>query len=501
LFQSLTEADVEREILKAQLRSLTDTPAPTNTGTMSPGLLEFQVENQDEIHTRQKGIVQLQAQMEQFRNKSERLEKNPQWETNPTYVALKTEMVQQKKDLESAKIKLRDLIVAQLKEQHQDEREQQIAKMKGDLNALDARRQLLSDRYEDQAKKQETGGGKSVELEFARAELAREDKVFELIANRKLALQTELRAPARVQLRHEALVPTVPLEPIPYKLLFLTCSAVFVAPFGLATLREITVRRISDVEQLAQESGLRVLGEVASLPVRYVAVSPKKLSGRLRRDMYIFAESINSLRTNLSMAGGSHDPQVVAVTSSSPSEGKTSVAVSLAMSIANATKKPTLVIDGDMRSPTVATMLKAKSQPGLFELLSKQCKLDDVIQRVGDSELYVIPGGRATRSTHTVVAMAEIKGLLDQLRSRFSKIVVDTPPILGASESLVLSKAADSVLFCSLSGVSKARQLRLAIDRLEHAHVNIAGAVLSGTPAKRYEYLYGYYANRIEANE
>src|SRR5205823_10563495 len=121
----------------------------------------------------------------------------------------------------------------------------------------------------------------------------------------------------------------------------------------LATLREITVRRISDVEQLAQESGLRVLGEVASLPVRYVAISPKQLSGRLRRDTYIFAESINSLRTNLALSGGSHAPQVVAITSASPSEGKTSVAVSLAMSIANAVKQPTLIVDADMRSPVV----------------------------------------------------------------------------------------------------------------------------------------------------
>jgi Mrp family chromosome partitioning ATPase len=79
--------------------------------------------------------------------------------------------------------------------------------------------------------------------------------------------------------------------------------------------------------------------------------------------------------------------------------------------------------------------------------------------------------------------------------------VIDTPPILGASESLILAKAADAVLFCSLCNASKARQVRLAIERLEHAQVNLAGAVLSGMPAKRYEYVYGYYANRVEASE
>ena len=145
-------------------------------------------------------------------------------------------------------------------------------------------------------------------------------------------------------------------------------------------------------------------------------------------------------------------------------------------------------------------MLKTKSQPGLFDVLSNNTQVEDAIQRVDQSSLYVIPGGRATRSTHSVVAMSQMKELLDQLRTRFSTIIIDTPPILGASEALVLAKSADSTLFCSLCDYSKSQQIRLAIERLEHAQVNIAGAVLSGTPARRYEYIYGYYANRIEGD-
>ena len=320
------------------------------------------------------------------------------------------------------------------------------------------------------------------------------EKVFELIASRKIALQTELRAPARIQLAQKASVPLAPIEPLPYKMLFLACTATFCVPFGMAVAREMTVRRISDVEQLSRESGLRVLGEIASLPVRSVAVSPGKLSGRLRRDMYVFAESINSLRTNLSVAEDLRSQQVFVVTSALSGEGKTSVATSLAMSIANAGERRTLLIDADMRSPDVASTLKTKSQPGLFEVLSKKCKLADAIHRVGDSNLYVIPGGRATKSPHHLVSIAESKALLDQLRGKFSTIVVDTPPILGASESLVLAKVADAVLLCTLSDVSRAKQVRIAVERLEHAGVNLAGAVLSGTSLKKYAHTYGYYA-------
>jgi Mrp family chromosome partitioning ATPase len=145
-------------------------------------------------------------------------------------------------------------------------------------------------------------------------------------------------------------------------------------------------------------------------------------------------------------------------------------------------------------------MLKTNNNPGLFEVLSERCSVDAAIQQVGQSHLYVIAAGRATRSTHSVIDVAELKLLLDQLRQRFSTIIVDTPPILGASESLVLAKASDSVLFCSLCDVSKAKQVRIAIERMENADIHIAGAVLSGMPGKRYEHIYGYYANRLEAD-
>ena len=501
IFQSLTEADVEIEVLRAQRQALIDSPSLAQDSMESTGLLDLEIEGRSDIQQRVQAIKDTEMRMEEIKLNAILLVKNPQWENDRKYVALQTELKERHKDLEETKAKYRQVILAQRKEMRKEQRAQEIAAMEREMEAMEARKNLLSKRFGEQVDELKLGGARSVELEFARAELGREERVFELIASRKLALQTELRAPARIQLRQKANIPIVPLEPVPYKLLFLACSGAFVAPIGLALLREITVRRISDVDQLAQESRLRVLGEVAALPVRYVAVSPRQLSGRLRRDTYIFAESINSLRTNLSLADGSASRQVFAVTSATSGEGKTSVAVSLAMSISNATGQPTLIIDGDMRSPAVASMLQAKNQPGLFEVLSKKCAADDAIQRIGTSDLFVIPGGRATKSTHTVADVAGIKELLDRLRERFSTIIIDTPPILGASESLVLSKAADSVLFCSLCDVTRAKQLRLAVDRLDHAGANIVGAVLSGTPTRRYAYIYGYYAHRVEALE
>jgi capsular exopolysaccharide synthesis family protein len=163
------------------------------------------------------------------------------------------------------------------------------------------------------------------------------------------------------------------------------------------------------------------------------------------------------------------------------------------MSFANASGRPTLVIDGDMRSPDVASMLKTKLSPGLFEVLSGKCELEDCIQHVADSQVYVLAAGKADRTAHQYLTVIAAEALVERLRTKFQTILIDTPPVLGASEAIILAKAADASLFCTLSGVSKIQQIQLAVDRLERAEVNVAGAVLSGSTVKRYAYRYGYY--------
>jgi capsular exopolysaccharide synthesis family protein len=297
-------------------------------------------------------------------------------------------------------------------------------------------------------------------------------------------------------LQQAAKVPTTPMVPIPYKLLLMGCTLAFVSPLALATLREITVRRISDVEQLRKESQLHVLGEISRFPIRPVATGTHLLSKSMRRDMYIYAESIDSLRTNLVLSNMLGSQSVLAVTSATSGEGKTSVSTALASSIAAATKKPTVIIDADLRSPDVADVFGTPPKPGLSELLMSKCPLRDAIHRVGETNTYVLPAGLAKANPHHIVHSNLIEQLLNRLKQEFETIVIDTPPILGASESLVFAKAADTVIFCSLRDVSRARQVHVAVERLEHAGAKVAGAVLGGMPVSHYAYSYGYYGNR-----
>lgn len=493
IVQNLTEMDLEREMLRAQRIFLQKSmDAGTDQTTMST-VLKLDIDNHPETTAREETIQAITNQLEDIKSEAIRTQKNPRWENNRAYVALKRELEQREEDLVEFKLTLGKMIVAQRAEERKATCEQEIAKIDNQLELLETQVKVLEKRFNEQLGKIKTGEGKSVELEFARDELAREEKVLEMIASRKLQLQTEMRAPARVQFQRRADVPMMPLEPLPYKVLMLACATAFGVPFGLVLLKEILVRRVSDVDQLARDLKLRVLGEIAELPVRNVAVSPGRISGRLQREAHVFAESINSLRTNLSLAEDLHEKRVFAVMSAVSGESKSSVTTSLGMSYANATGRPTLVIDGDMRSPDVASMLKTKSSPGLFEVLSGKCELEDCIQHVADSQLYVLAAGKADRSAHHFMTVKAAEALVARLRPKFQTILIDTPPVLGASEAVILAKAADAALVCSLSGVSKVQQVQMAVDRLEHAGVNLAGAVLSGSTVRKYAYRYGYY--------
>ena len=315
-----------------------------------------------------------------------------------------------------------------------------------------------------------------------------------MIASRKLALQTEMHAPARVSLMQEAQRPTIAVVPVPYMFLLVACTCSLLAPLGIAVAHESIVRRITSTEQLASESRSIVLGEIARFPVRTVVSKNRSLPPAKQRDLFIFAESIDSLRTSLLLTdslGSLGNEKIIAFCSAASGEGKTSVAASIALSIANASNRRTLIIDADLRSPDVATFFDVPSTPGLSEVLSGKATVSEAIHRVGKTQAYVLPAGDINVNPHHILDGPKIEKILATLRKRFTTIIIDTPPILSASESLVYARAADLVVFCTLADVSRVKQVRVATARLQLTGANLAGCVLSGVPLNRYKYRYG----------
>jgi capsular exopolysaccharide synthesis family protein len=268
--------------------------------------------------------------------------------------------------------------------------------------------------------------------------------------------------------------------------------AAFFLPFALAIAWEVRARRISCPDDLERHLHLNVLGEIARLPSR-PRTDLRSAESRVGSDLRIFEESIDSLRTTLTLSENLRDMRILAITSAANHEGKTSVASQLAMSLARATGKATLLIDGDMRSPDVHQVFGVARGPGLAEVLSNECMLADAIVATHNPNVQLLPAGRLKVSPHRLLGNGAWKSLLAQIPASYGYVIVDTPPVLAASEALVLSKYADAILICVMRDVSRADQVQKASNLLTAAGGCPVGTVLNGVPIRSYKYDYGTY--------
>jgi polysaccharide biosynthesis transport protein len=496
LYQSLTEAEVDYEVLNAEVQGLKNSAMLAEGTEIASGYLDLEISNRSDVGRLEERLVLIREQLAELKSAA-RLRIGDTWQDDPKYQQLTEQEQEITKELQDLKSVVRQELLDARRKLRNAEQANQLAVKKAAIVAVQRKREMLRKKLKAQTDKVSAGGARSAELEFKRAELEREQNVFELIAARKLALQTEQRAPARVTLMQEARRPQTSIEPIPYKHLLLACSLGLLAPLSLAVAFEALSRRISSSEDLTQEAALPVLGELARFPRQHLTGRHAlALPGTPTHEAYVFAESVDSLRTQLMLTeqvGVLGSQRVVAVCSAASGEGKSSLATSLALSLAEATKRPTLLIDADLRSPDIANFLKVPSRPGICEVIDGKTELEKAIHRVGNSSAYVLPAGRLKGNPHHVFEGFKIEKLLTALRDNFDTILIDTPPVLAASDALVYAKAADLVLFCSLADTSRASQVRIAVERLRGTGANVAGAVLSGVSVGSYVFRYGSY--------
>jgi capsular exopolysaccharide synthesis family protein len=286
--------------------------------------------------------------------------------------------------------------------------------------------------------------------------------------------------------------------PFPYHYLVFASLAGLSLPMVLVVFWERMIRRVSEPVHLERETQLAVVGEVARLPARR-RNSQTSPPNQITEDIELFEESVDSLRTSLLLTEELQNMRVLTVTSAVSHEGKTSVAVSLAVSLARASGQPTLLIDGDMRSPDVHKLFEVPLEPGLAELLGGQCTADDVIVTTRSSSVHVLPAGKLISSPHQLLGNGAIRQLVEELRGKYRYIVIDTPPVLMAAETLMFTKIADTSLICAMRNITRGDQIRKACDRVIASGSRVAGAVLNGVPRGRYEYRRrGYHYSRAQ---
>ncbi|WP_282856120.1 polysaccharide biosynthesis tyrosine autokinase [Pseudoclavibacter helvolus] len=285
-----------------------------------------------------------------------------------------------------------------------------------------------------------------------------------------------------------AQVPITPISPrVPLNILV---GGVLGLALGLAiaVLRQFIDTKVRSTHDIAQITDRPVIGTIAydqdagkrPLIVHEEPKSPK-------------AESYRALRTNLRFMDIENTRHSFVVTSSLPSEGKSTTSANIAIALAEQGAKVVLV-DGDLRKPKVATTMGIDGSVGLTDLLSGRAEPKDVLQRWGRGRLYVLPAGRIPPNPSELLGSHTMQQVHDQLLAEHDYVIIDAPPLLLVTDGAVLSELAHGTLLVVASGQTPRSALAGAVAQLEGIGSEVSGIVVTKVPTKGPDsYAYGSY--------
>jgi protein-tyrosine kinase len=191
------------------------------------------------------------------------------------------------------------------------------------------------------------------------------------------------------------------------------------------------------------------------------------------------SEEFRTLRTRLEQLQSARAIRAVLVTSPSPGEGKSFTAANLALAEAQLDDNLTLLCDFDLRKPALHNVFRIDLSPGISDYLLGKADLHEALRRIGDSNLFLMPAGEAVTNPLGLLHLKEVRRLMDRLRNAFRWILLDSPPLLTASDANVLAALADGTLLVAKIGASSMDSVGRAIGSLGSDH--ILGIVANGT--------------------
>jgi capsular exopolysaccharide synthesis family protein len=324
----------------------------------------------------------------------------------------------------------------------------------------------------------------AIDLIDLQREVDEKEELLRTINKRASALSVELEAPSRVRKIQEAVLRR-PRDQV-RRLAFTggTALALMLTSVLGVSLLEYRTRRLGATTEVVDELGMTVLG---TLPVyRPGRGGSRDGQGYWERRL---VDSVDAARTLLLHIARTAGVKTVMIASAHPGEGKTSLSGQLAASLARAGRR-TLLIDADLRKPTVHELFGLALAPGLSEVLRCEAPMSAVIQPTPVPNLFLLAAGHSDESVLRVLATEGPSGTFAGLRQDYDFILVDSSPILPVPDGLMIAQQTDGVLFSVMQRVSRLPSVRAACQRLTMVGARILGAVVS---ASRDDGAYGYY--------
>ncbi len=285
-----------------------------------------------------------------------------------------------------------------------------------------------------------------------------------------------------------------PITPVSPRLLLNLALALFTGLLlgvGYVVLREHFDDAIRSSEDVETELGTSMIGLV---PMLAAGQSPNAELQKVRSET---SEAYYALRAALELATPTGAPHSLMVTSTGPSEGKSTTSYALARGFAQIGRR-VILIDADMRKPAQHRNLELPNKFGLANLLARQATLQEVLQHTTTPNLDFISAGPLPVNPAELIAGLGLAKLIDQIKDDYDIILVDAPPVLGLADAPTLASHVDATLFVVQANHARGRQARIALTRLKAARAYVVGALLTKFDAKvighstDYGYSYSY---------
>ncbi len=396
---------------------------------------------------------------------------------------------------------LRDSFTKQqkrLKEQQQAIIVAYVDDLRQEYEVLEHKRKELSTAYERQFKLATDVSSQALELAALEEALERTERLCDILDERiKEVDLSQETAGMNVSILEPAAASSQPSYPVPSRFLASGVLAGGLIGFGLAWLRDLLDHRLKSVDEIASVLQLPVLGALpyfgdkqeTSQIGRIVALSPRSIA----------AESVRTLRTALHFGLAGHDAKAIVVTSPSPGDGKSTVASNLAIALAQADQR-VLLVDADLRKPTQHLIFEASAARGLGSVLTDRRPVEEAIIPNVLESLDLLPCGPLPTNPVELLNNGFFADLLDKLRERYDRIIIDSPPVMPVADARVIAALGDATILVLRAERSTRRIGLAARNELWRVRATRIGVVVNGVPVRKqghygsgYGYGYGEY--------
>lgn len=310
---------------------------------------------------------------------------------------------------------------------------------------------------------------------------------------KETGVSNELKT-SNVRLVDPAEVPRSPVSPNKAQILLIAFVGGTLLGVTLAFFFENLDDRIKTPEEITNHLGMATLGLVPRIAQEQLGAHPLISNGVPLN----FAEAFRTVRTSVLFSFPEREdryPNTLVVTSTAPGEGKTTSSCNLALGIALAGQR-VLLIDCDMRRPSVHEMFDIEQEPGLSNLLVGNARAADVVHASGVTNLCLLPAGRVPPNPSELLSSQRFKDFLSGLVGHFDWVVMDSSPVLAVTDASIVARIAHGIVFVIGAELTSHRAAAEAVERLERADGRLIGAVLNRVNLDRHPYYYSQYYRR-----